>query len=87
MTTPTPAPVPVPAPAGPHGFAGWVEEHFVPGLRTVLADAEKAREVIPAVEAFLPKLAMLAKAEPALAAALAPLIAEAEQILAVIAAL
>ena len=83
----TPVPVPVPPASQPHGFVAWLEEHVVPGLRTALADAEKAREVIPAVEAFLPKLAELAKAEPALAAALAPLIAEAEQIMAVIAAL
>ena len=83
----TPPPVPAPPASQPHGFVAWLEEHVVPGLRAALADAEKAREVIPAVEAFLPKLAELAKAEPALAAALAPLIAEAEQILAAIAAL
>jgi hypothetical protein len=83
----TPPPVPVPSPSQPHGFVSWVEQHFVPGLKTALADAEKAREIIPAVEAFLPKLAELAQAEPAVAAALAPLIAEAEQILAAIAAL
>jgi hypothetical protein len=83
----TPVPVPVPPASQPHGFVTWVEEHFVPGLRDLVADAEKARAVIPAVEAFLPKLAELAKAEPALAAALGPLVAEAEQILAAIAAL
>jgi hypothetical protein len=39
------------------------------------------------VEAFLPKLAELAKAEPSVAAALEPLIAEAEALLAEIAGL
>ena len=87
MTTPTPVPVPAPPASQPHGVVAWLEEHVVPGLKAALADAEKARAVIPAVEAFLPKLALLAKAEPALAASLAPLIAEAEQILAVIAEL
>ena len=89
MTTPAPTPAPVPAPpvSEPHGFVFWLETHVVPGLRDAVADAEKARAVIPAVEAFLPKLAELAKAEPSLAAALGPLVAEAEQILADIAAL
>ena len=90
MTTPTPAPVPAP-PAQPHGLVAWVEEHFVPGLKAALADAEKAREVIPAVQAVLSRFValepLIAKAEPELAAALGPLLDEAQQILAVIAAL
>jgi hypothetical protein len=87
MTTPAPSPVPVPSPSQPHGALAWLELHVVPGLREALAGAEKARAALPAVEAFLPKLAELAKAQPSLAAALAPLIAEAEQILEVISAL
>jgi gamma-glutamyl:cysteine ligase YbdK (ATP-grasp superfamily) len=87
MTTPTPTPAPAPVPAPKHGLGQWLEVHVVPGLRVALADAEKARKVIPVVEAFLPKLSALAASEPAVAGALAPLVTEAEQILSVIAAL
>jgi hypothetical protein len=87
MTTPVPDPVPVPPASKPHGVLAWLDEHIVPGLRDALADAEKVRAVIPEVEAFLPKLAELAKAEPSVAAALEPLIAEAEALLAEIAGL
>jgi hypothetical protein len=87
MATPAPVPVPVPPASEPHGVLGWLEEHVVPGLKDALADAEKVRAVLPEVEAFLPKLAELAKAEPSVAAVLEPLITEAEALLAEIAAL
>jgi len=83
MTTPTPAPVPAPK----HGVVAWFEEHVIPGFREALADAEKARELIPALEAWLPKLqALVTTLAPEVAAQIAPLIAELEQILAAITA-
>lgn len=89
MNTPTSAPVPAPpAPSThPSGFAGWVEEHLVPGFKTIAADAEKARAVIPEIEAYLPKILAAAKADPAVEQAIAGLIPDAERILAMIAAL
>jgi hypothetical protein len=98
MTTPTPepapvpepvpAPVPVSPPAVPRqGFGTWLEQHLVPGLKDLAADAEKARTVIPLIEAYLPKITAAAEADPAVAAAIAPLVKEAEEILAVIAGL
>jgi hypothetical protein len=92
MTTPPPAPVPAPKPVV-SGPLGWVEEHLIPGLKDIAKDAESARAVIPAVQDFLPKitafLPQIAAAlnDPALAAEVGPLVTEAEQILAVIAAL
>jgi hypothetical protein len=83
MTTPTPAPVPVPAPH--HGIAAWFEDHVIPGFREALADAEKARTLIPALEAWLPKLEALAvELAPEVAAKIGPLVAELQAILAAI---
>jgi hypothetical protein len=90
MNTPAPVPTPAPAPAVPAsrpGFVGWFEEHVVPGFRDLEADAEKARAVIPEIEAYLPKILAAAKADPAVGQALAGLIPDAERILALIQAL
>jgi len=79
MTTPTPAPAPK------HGVVAWFEEHVIPGFREALADAEKARTLIPALEAWLPKLeALAAEAAPEVAAKLGPLLTELQQVLAAI---
>ena len=87
MTTPTPAPSPAPVPPAPrHGVVAWFEDHLVPGLKEALADAEKARALIPAIEAWLPKLeALAAEVAPEVASKLGPLIAEIQQVLAAIA--
>jgi hypothetical protein len=83
VTTPTPAPDPVPAPR--HGVAAWFEDHVIPGFREALADAEKARTLIPALQAWLPKLeALAAEVAPEVAAKLGPLVAELREILAAI---
>ena len=86
-TTPEPAPAPAPPVSEPHGFIAWLQEHVVPGIKDIEADAEKARKVLPLVKAYLPKITSAAAADPAVAAAIAPLVKEAEEILAVIAAL
>lgn len=87
MTTTTPAPAPVPAPVPKHGIVGWFDDHFVPGFREALADAEKARTLIPAIEAWLPKLeALVATLAPEVAAQIAPLVTELQEILAAISA-
>lgn len=83
----TPEPVPAPPASEPHGFVAWLQAHLVPDFKDIEADAEKARKVIPLVEAFLPKLTAAAEADPAVAAAIAPLVKEAEQLLAVLAGL
>jgi hypothetical protein len=84
MTTPAP----VPAPAVPHhGFIPWMEQHLVPGLKELAADAEKARTIIPLVEAYLPKVTAAAAKDPAVASAIGPLVKEAAEILAVLAGL
>jgi hypothetical protein len=80
MTTPA-APAPEPTPAPRHGPVAWLEEHVVPGLRTALADAEKARVLIPRLEAFLPKISAAAQADPAVAGKLGELVTEGEEIL------
>lgn len=86
MTTPVPAPEPVPAPH--HGIAAWLEDHVVPGLRTALKDAEKARTLIPAVEAELPKLEALAEAAaPEVATGIAQTVTILRQVLTAVAAL
>jgi hypothetical protein len=69
------------------GFVTWVEEHAIPGMREAAIDAEKARKALPLILEFLPKLTALASKDPALAAKLGPLLAEAEQILTVVSAL
>jgi hypothetical protein len=87
MTAPTPEPVPAPPVSEPHGFVDWLREHVVPGVKDLEADAEKARKVLPLVEAYLPKITAAAEADPAVAAAIAPLVKEAAEILAVLAGL
>jgi hypothetical protein len=89
MTTPAPAPAPEPAPpvSEARGFISWLQEHVVPGVKDLEADAEKARKVLPLVEAYLPKITAAAEADPAIASAIAPLVKEAAEILAVIAGL
>jgi len=83
----TPAPVPAPPVSEPHGFVDWLRDHLVPDFKEIEADAEKARTVIPLVEAYLPKITAAAEADPAIAAAIAPLVKEATEILAVLAGL
>lgn len=83
----TPAPTPAPPVSEAHGFVAWLQSHLVPDFKDIEADAEKARKVIPLVEAYLPKVAAAAANDPAVAAAIAPLVKEAEQLLAVLAGL
>ena len=84
----TPAAPAGPEPTGasthPNGFVGWLEEHVVPGMKEAVADADKARELIPAVQAYLPKVIALAKSDPELAEKLGPLAEEAGQILQIV---
>lgn len=87
MTTPAPEPVPAPPVSEPHGFVDWLKQHLVPDFKDIEADAEKARKILPLVEAYLPKVTSAAAADPAVAAAIAPLVKEAEQLLAVLAGL
>jgi len=86
MTTPV-TPTPAPPVSEAHGFVAWLQSHLVPDFKEIEADAEKARTVIPLIEAYLPKVTAAAEADPAVAAAIAPLVKEATEILAVLAGL
>jgi hypothetical protein len=83
MTTPA-APSPAPALPPRHGLGTWLEEHVIPGFREAVADAEKARVLIPRLEAFLPRISAAAAADPAIAGKLGELVTEGEDILALI---
>jgi hypothetical protein len=88
MTAQTPEPAPASSPAVPrNGFVPWMEQHLVPGLKDLAADAEKARTIIPLIEAYLPKVTEAAAKDPAVASAIAPLAKEAAEILAVLSGL
>jgi hypothetical protein len=67
----------------------WLQDHLhlIPLIHDLAADADRARKVIPLIEKYLPKLVAAAENDPGLAEKIAPLVAEAAQILSVIAAL
>lgn len=89
MTEPTTPAAPVATTPSTHsgGIVGWLQEHLVPDLKEVEADAEKARTYLPKVVEFLPKVTAAAAKDPAVASALGPVVSEAEQLLSVLTAL
>jgi hypothetical protein len=93
MTTPVenPQPPAVPTQTQHHDYVvEWLKNHLhlIPNIHELAADADKARRVIPLVEAFLPKiLAAANELDPATAGQIAPLVEEATTILSVLAAL